>query len=61
MSVRGKKLQKVGRSWVVLGGNWGGFGVKLGTFGVKMGGDFQECAQPILPRLPILTGARKKL
>ena len=58
MSVRGKKLEKVGKSWGVLGAKWGRFGVKLGTFGVKNGGHFQECAQPILPRLPILTGPK---
>ena len=56
MSVRAKKWGKVGRSWGVLGSKSDVFGAKLGPFGVKMGGDFQECARPRLPRLPILTG-----
>jgi len=52
---------KVGKSWKKLGG----FGEKLRlfeaflvVFGAFLRGDFQECAQPRLLRLPILTGQK---
>ena len=53
--------QKVGKSWKKLGGfgqKLGLFGQKLVVFWAKLRGDFSKCAQPILPRLPILTGQK---